>query len=79
MKYCGLIQYKDDILWFRNCHYMYKEKIDGLMQERRNSSALAMELRLSCINPLEWSDWLSWWLSYLYSGNSYSIQIISMA
>ena len=26
--------------------------IDGLMQERCNSSALAMELRLSCINPL---------------------------
>ena len=26
--------------------------IDGLVQERRNSSALAMELRLSCINPL---------------------------
>ena len=25
--------------------------IDGLVQERRNSSALAMELRLSCINP----------------------------
>ena len=25
------------------CHY-----IDGLVQERRNSSALAMELRLSC-------------------------------
>ena len=25
--------------------------IDGLMQEIRNSSALAMELRLSCINP----------------------------
>ena len=25
--------------------------IDGLMQERRNSSALAMELRLSCSNP----------------------------
>ena len=24
---------------------------DGLVQERRNSSALAMELRLSCINP----------------------------
>ena len=23
----------------------------GLVQERRNSSALAMELRLSCINP----------------------------
>ena len=26
-------------------------RIDGLMQERRNSSALATELRLSCINP----------------------------
>ena len=25
--------------------------IDGLAQERRSSSALAMELRLSCINP----------------------------
>ena len=25
--------------------------INGLMQERRNSSALAMELHLSCINP----------------------------
>ena len=24
------------------------------MQERRNSSALAMELRLSCINQSEW-------------------------
>ena len=26
--------------------------IDGLVQERRKSSALAMELHLSCINPL---------------------------
>ena len=28
-----------------------KDKIDGLVQERRNSSALEMELRLSCTNP----------------------------
>ena len=28
--------------------------VDGLMQARRNSSALAMELRHSCINPLTW-------------------------
>ena len=28
-----------------------KEDIAGLMQERHNSSALAMEWRLSCINP----------------------------
>ena len=27
---------------------------DGLVQERRNSSALAMELRLSRINPSIW-------------------------
>ena len=31
---------------FRPCY------IHGLVQERRNSSALAMELRLSCSNPL---------------------------
>ena len=28
--------------------------IDGLVQERRNSSALAMELRRSCINQSIW-------------------------
>ena len=33
--------------------------IDGLVQERCNSSALAMELRLSCTNPsiIVWSYW----------------------
>ena len=34
------VDLKQDYLW-RN----------GLMQERHNSSALAMELRLSCTNP----------------------------
>ena len=29
-----------------------QDEIDGLVQERRNSSALALELRLSCTNPL---------------------------
>ena len=28
--------------------------IDGLMQERCNSSALALELHLSCTNPSMW-------------------------
>ena len=28
--------------------------IYGLVQERHNSSALAMELRLSCMNPSQW-------------------------
>ena len=30
---------------------MSQFQIDGLMQKRRNSSALAMELRLLCIKP----------------------------
>ena len=38
-----------DTAW---CHrrFIYCEYIDGSVQESRNSSALAMELRLSCIN-----------------------------
>ena len=32
------------------CHY--RRHMGGLVQERRNSIALAMELRLSCTNPL---------------------------
>ena len=27
-------------------------QVDGLVQERRNSSALAVELRFPCTNPL---------------------------
>ena len=30
--------------------------VDGLVQERRNSSAFAMELRLSCTDPWMWND-----------------------
>ena len=30
---------------------LWLECFDGLVQERRNSSALAMELRLSCTDP----------------------------
>ena len=32
-------------------HISFNFNIDGLVQERRNSSALAMELHLSCTNP----------------------------
>ena len=35
----------------RSSAVVVTEHIDGLVQERRNSSALAMELRLSCTNP----------------------------
>ena len=44
--------------------------IDGLVQERRNSSALAMELRLSCTTPsLYWcklSPWFPAIQTYVY-------------
>ena len=33
-----------------------KFQIDGLVQERHNSSALAMELRLSSTNPSIWYE-----------------------
>ena len=48
----------------------FHEYIDGLVQERRNSIALAMVLRLSCTNPstctslLHWEHfllYLEWW------------------
>ena len=39
--------YSNLVLW---CH------INGLVQERRNASALAMELRLSCTNPSAWTQ-----------------------
>ena len=36
------------------CIFKYRLYIDGLVQKRRNSSALAMELRLSCTIPSIW-------------------------
>ena len=55
-----------------------KHQVDGLVQERRNSSALAMELRLSCTKPSRWllrhqlgsiswypekCYWPTWWVT----------------
>ena len=37
--------------------FMLNDQIDGLVQERRNSIANALELRLSCTNPLKWCSW----------------------
>ena len=52
---------------------------DGLMLERRNSSALAVELRLSCINPsirysenTAWRSWYIWMLWQCVKVPSYS-------
>ena len=39
------------MIWLRIQSYV---QVDRLMQERCNSSALAMELRLSCTNPSIW-------------------------
>ena len=36
----------------------YIPKIDGLVQQRRNSIANALELCLSCTNPLKWNMYL---------------------
>ena len=38
----------------------FVKHIDGLVQERRNSSALAIELRLSCTNPLIYECKIFW-------------------
>ena len=38
------------------CHQAPSHYISGLVQERCNSNALAMELRLSCVNPLTWAN-----------------------
>ena len=35
------------------CDYLFLDQADVSVQERRSSSALAMELRLPCINPSE--------------------------
>ena len=59
--------------------------IDGFVQERRNSSALALELRLSCTNPSIWGyNWSAgpvqfrWLKGYIYSSCYYRHQIGSI-
>ena len=47
--------------------------IDGLVQDRRNSSASAMELRLSCTNPSIYV----WWMLYVkYALLLYAIDVV---
>ena len=43
---------KTDVTWDFCSDIHNGLQVDGLVQERRNSSALPMELRLSCINPV---------------------------
>ena len=48
----------DQFIW--NEKYLNQYYFAGLAQERHNSSALAMELCLSCVNPSIW-----WWTHYM--------------
>ena len=55
---------------FRTFICMIRHHFEGLMQERRNSSASALELqlRLSCTNPLHWPTcWISVQLKEIFS------------
>ena len=53
---CGCRWGGSEWWWQIRCMHCVVEFINGLMQERRYSSALAMELRLSCTNPSIWSS-----------------------
>ena len=48
---CHYVTNTFPVLGRYGCHFIY---VDGLMQRRRNSSALAMELHLFCIKPSMW-------------------------
>ena len=45
------IKIESKLLFSNIVQILGNRNIDGLVQERRNSSALAMELCLSCTNP----------------------------
>ena len=53
-KYMGVFIMTCPTVRSLHCVIMISYHIAELVQERRNSSALAMELRLSCINPSIW-------------------------
>ena len=49
---CDILATKEYRRWISIViHHRFTHQIDGLVQERRNSIADAMELRLSCTNP----------------------------
>ena len=48
---CFLLKYHHDDSFFGSCYLWDHYHLDGLVQERCNSIANALELRLSCTNP----------------------------
>ena len=51
---CTCVAFSCALLRFDKSPFAPWYNIDGLVQERRNSSALALEVRLSCTNPSIW-------------------------
>ena len=41
-------------MWWLDAENRHLSNIDGLVQKRRKSSALAMKLHISCTNPSIW-------------------------
>ena len=48
------IEQQSEFVGILDCYNGIKQHADGLVQERCNSSALAMELHLSCTKPLKY-------------------------
>ena len=61
------------ITWYQE----HMGHVDGFIQERRNSIANALELRLSCINPsmCSWWYWLHMWTSYILALFQYEVDL----
>ena len=57
------------------CQKHFSDNIGGLVQERRNSIANALELRLSCTNQSIWNKLSSWHDSMSYPLNSVSREV----
>ena len=51
--------------WSLDSLFISTDQFDGLVQERRNSSALAMKLHLSCTNPSKLS--IPWRSEYVFA------------
>ena len=56
----------------------HSKHIDGLVQERRNSSALAMELRLACTNPSIYCFAICYALQFYTKQLEYKLRVFSM-
>ena len=76
---CSIMLHQDILQMNQWGFPIIKHHIDGLVQEWRNSIALAMELRLSCINPLTWAlnhQPFDYWLNWLFRLTSKEISKI---